>query len=70
MLGQMEKTVDSPGLARLTPQLTMMLGTAEQRGRRLLYTAFALGCILIILASLAAIVTVRILRRGCEGGRR
>ena len=62
LLGQVERTLDSPGVAHVSPQLAAALDDADERGRRLLYTAFALAAGLILLASLAVIVTATILR--------
>ena len=62
LLSRVRETLDSPSAARLTPELEALLAGAEDRGRRWLYTAFALGCGLIVCAALAVIVTVWVLR--------
>ena len=62
LLSRVRETLDSPSVTRLTPELEALLAGAEDRGRRWLYTAFALGCGLIVCAALAVIVTVWVLR--------
>lgn len=62
LLSRVRETLDSPSATRLTPELEALLAGAEDRGRRWLYTAFALGCGLIVCAALAVIVTVWVLR--------
>lgn len=68
LLERVEATLDSPAGTNVAPQATAFLNEANARGRRLLYTAFALGCALIAFASRAVIATASILRRG-RGGR-
>ncbi len=58
LLSNFHKTLDAPGLTRLTPQVEALLVGAEERARRWLYAAFALGCGLIVCAGL----TVWVLR--------
>ncbi len=58
LLSNFHNTLDAPGLTRLTPQVEALLLGAEERVRRWLYTAFALGCGLIVCAGL----TVWVLR--------
>ncbi len=58
LLSNFYKTLDAPGLTRLTPQVEALLVGAEERAQRWLYTAFALGCGLIVCAGL----TVWVLR--------
>jgi hypothetical protein len=63
LLERFDATLDAPGLARIPPQVTVALDEADTRGRNLLYVAFALGCALIVFASLAVIATAAVLRR-------
>jgi uncharacterized protein YukE len=63
LLGRLEGTLDSPVVGRLLPQADALLTDAERRGRKWLYTAFALGCGLIAFGGLAVVVTVSIVRR-------
>jgi len=58
LLSNVHKTLDAPGLTRLTPGVEALLVGAEERAQRWLYTAFALGCGLIVCAGL----TVWVLR--------
>lgn len=64
LLGQVEVTLDSAGATTVAPHATAFLNEANARGRHLLYTAFALGCALIVFASVAVLATAAILRRG------
>jgi len=68
LLGQVEGTLDSSAVAKLSPHLVAALDQAEARGRRVLYLAFGLGCALIAVASLATLVTIAILRRTRAAG--
>jgi len=63
LLERFDATLDAPALARVPTQLTAAIDEANTRGRSLLYVAFALGCALIVVASLAVIATAAILRR-------
>jgi hypothetical protein len=63
LLERFDATIDAPALARVPTQLTAAIDEANTRGRSLLYVAFALGCALIVVASLAVIATAAILRR-------
>ncbi len=63
LLGQVEQTLNSPGAARLPQQLAVVLEEADARGRRLLYSAFGLGCGLIAVTCLAFVLTASVLRR-------
>ncbi len=58
LLSNFHNTLDAPGLTRLTPEVEALLTGAEERVQRWLYTAFALGCGLIVCAGL----TVWVLR--------
>lgn len=62
LMSRVQETLDSPSATRLTPEVEALLAGAEERARRWLYTAFALGCGLIVCAGLAVIVTVWVLR--------
>ena len=44
-------------------ELTAVIEDADDRSRQLLYTAFALGCGLIVVTSVAVILTALVLRR-------
>ena len=63
LLARVDQSLESPALARVSPQAAAVLESADARGRRLLYTAFALGCALIVVASLAVLTTTAIIRR-------
>lgn len=63
LVGQVEQTLNSPGAARLPQQLAVVLEEADARGRRMLYSAFGLGCGLIAVTCLAVVLTASVLRR-------
>ena len=62
LLSRVQETLDSPSAARVTPELAALLAGAEERARRWLYVAFALGCGLIVCAGLAVVLTAWVLR--------
>ncbi|MFM8410570.1 MAG: hypothetical protein ACKOCT_09860, partial [Alphaproteobacteria bacterium] len=71
LLARLQQTLETPALERVPALANSVVGEAEATARRLLWTAFGLGCLLVAIASVAAILTSRLLRRadGPGGGR-
>lgn len=63
LLARLQQTLETPALDRMPALASSVVGEAEATARRLLWTAFGLGCLLVAIACVAAILTSRLLRR-------
>ena len=63
LLARLQQTLETPALERVPALASSVVGEAEATARRLLWTAFGLGCLLVAIACVAAILTSRLLRR-------
>jgi len=70
LLGRLQQTLENPALERVPVLAGSIVGEAEATARRLLWTAFGLGCLLVAIACAAAIVTSRLVRRAGSGDAR
>jgi hypothetical protein len=70
LLGRLQQTLENPALERVPALAGSVVGEAEATARRLLWTAFGLGCLLVAIACAAAIVTSRLVRRAGGGDAR
>ncbi|MFM7141051.1 MAG: hypothetical protein ACKO2K_03940, partial [Alphaproteobacteria bacterium] len=60
LLARLQQTLETPALERVPALANSVVGEAEATARRLLWTAFGLGCLLVAIASVAAILTSRL----------
>ncbi len=70
LLARLQQTLETPALERVPALAGSVVGEAEATARRLLWTAFGLGCLLVAIACVAAILTSRLLRRPGDGSGR
>lgn len=67
LLARLQQTLETPALDRVPALAGSIVGEAEATARRLLWTAFGLGCLLVAIACVAAILTSRLVRRSGGG---